>query len=91
MKCGRLEEDPYLYQGRGFTRGGGTNGKGGQQVVGGSEWVSRCGGGRYKRSVSGRVIVYWAVVSSLFEKYPKDYTQYSKHGESLKSRIQLCC
>ena len=26
----------------------------GQQVVGGSEWVSRCGGGRYKRRVSGR-------------------------------------
>ena len=51
-------------QGTRFTRGGGTNRKG-QQVVGGSEWVSRCGGGRYKRRVSGcgRVIVYWVVVS----------------------------
>ena len=43
--------------------------EGGPQVVGSSEWVSRCGGGRYKRSVSGRgrVIVYWAADSSLFD------------------------
>jgi len=69
VKYGRLEEDPIFIPGTRFTRGGGTNGKGGPQVVGSSEWVSRCGGGRYKRSVSGhgRVIVYWAVVSSLFE------------------------
>ena len=69
MKYGRLEEDPLFIPGTRFTGGGGTNGKGGLQVVGGSEWVSRCGGGRYKRSVSGRgrVIVYWAAVSSLFE------------------------
>ena len=40
-----------------------------QQVVGGSEWVSRCGGGRYKRRVSGRgrVIVGWVVVTLSFE------------------------
>ena len=32
--------------------------------MGGSEWVRRCGGGRYKRRVSGcgRVIVYCMVV-----------------------------
>ena len=46
--------------------------EGGPQVVGGLEWVSRCGGGRYKRSVSGRgwVSVYWAVVSYTIHNNP---------------------
>ena len=58
----------YLYRGRGLLEVVGPIGRG-QQVVGGSEWVSRCGGGRYKRRVSGhgRVIVYWVVVSLSFE------------------------
>jgi len=58
----------YLYRGRGLLEVAGPVGRG-QQVVGGSEWVSRCGGGRYKRHVSGcgRVIVYWVVVSLSFE------------------------
>jgi len=58
----------YLYRGRGLLEVVGPMGRG-AAGSGGSEWVSRCGGGRYKRSVSGhgRVIVYWAVVSSLFE------------------------
>jgi len=56
----------YLYQGRGLLELAGPIGRG-QQVVGVSEWVSRCGGGRYKRRVSGRgrVIVYWVVVIML--------------------------
>ena len=36
-----------------FARAGRTNVGGGHQVVGGSEWLRRCGGGRYKRRVSG--------------------------------------
>jgi hypothetical protein len=48
-----------------FARAGRTNGGGGHQVVGGSEWVRRGGGGRYKRRVSGcgRVIVCCMVCS----------------------------
>ena len=58
----------YLYRGRGLLEVAGKIGRG-QQVVGGSEWVSRCGGGRYKRRVSGcgRVIVYCMVVPFFFE------------------------
>ena len=43
-----------------FARAGRTNGGGGDQVVGCSEWVRSCGGGRYKRRVSGcgRIIVW---------------------------------
>ena len=54
--------------GPGFARTGRTNGGRGHQVVGGSEWV-RCGGGRYKRRVSGcgRVIVYSMAVPFFFE------------------------
>ena len=52
-----------------FACAGRTNGGGGHQVVGGSEWVRSCGGGRYKRRVSGcgRVIVYCIVVPFFFE------------------------
>ena len=52
-----------------FARAGRTNGGGWHQVVGGSEWVRRCGVGRYKRRVSGcgRVIVYCMVVPFFFE------------------------
>jgi len=58
----------YLYRGRGSFELVGPIGRG-HQVVGGSEWVSRCGGGRYKRRVYGRsqVIVYWMVVTFFFE------------------------
>ena len=42
----------YLYRSRGLLELVGPIGRG-HQVVGGSEWVSRCGGGRYKRRVSG--------------------------------------
>jgi len=58
----------YLYRGRGLLEVAGPIGRG-HQVVGGSEWVSRCGGGRYKRRVSGRgrVIVGWVVVTISFE------------------------
>ena len=41
-----------MYRGRGLLEVAGPIGRG-QQVVGSSEWVSRCGGGRYKRRVSG--------------------------------------
>ena len=59
----------YLYRGRGLLEVAGPIGRG-QQVVGGSEWVSRCGGRRYKRSVfrRGRFIVYCVVVSFFFEE-----------------------
>ena len=52
-----------------FARAGRTNGGRGHQVVGGSEWVGRCGGGRYKRRLSGcgRIIVYCIVVPFFFE------------------------
>jgi len=62
------KEDPYFYRAQSLLEVVGPMGRG-PQVVSGSEWVSRCGGGRYKRGVSGRgqVIVYWAAVSSLFE------------------------
>ena len=58
----------YLYRGRGLLEVAGPIGRG-QQVVSGSEWVSRCGGERYKRSVfrRGRFIVYCVVVSFFFE------------------------
>jgi len=58
----------YLYRVRALLEVAGPIGRG-QQVVGGSEWISRCGGGRYKKRVSGRgrVIVYWVVVSFSFE------------------------
>ena len=41
--------------------------------MGSSEWVRRCGGGRYKRRVSGcgRVIVYCMVVPFFFEYVQK--------------------
>jgi hypothetical protein len=57
--------------------------------------MGNCGGGRYKRRVSGcgRVIVCVRVGSETSAnhnltpgKYPKEHIQYSKHGESLKSR-----
>ena len=58
----------YLYRGQGLLDLVGPIGRG-RQVVGSSEWVSGCGGGRYKRRVSrrGQVIVYWMVVTFFFE------------------------
>ena len=38
----------YFYRGRGLLEVAGPIGRG-QQVVGGSEWVSRCGGGKYPK------------------------------------------
>jgi len=45
----------YLYRGRGLLEVVGPIGSG-RQLVGGSEWVSRCGGGRYKRRVYTRLL-----------------------------------
>ena len=58
----------YLYQGRGLLELAEPMGRG-HQVVGGSEWVRRCGGGRYKGRLSGcdRVIMYCMVVPFFFE------------------------
>ena len=97
-------EDVVFIPGPRFARAGRTNGEGGHQVVGSSGWAGSCGGGRYKRRVSGcgRVMVYCIqpLKMELIEgsetsanhnrtpgKYPKEYIQDSKHGESLKSII----
>jgi hypothetical protein len=56
----------FIYTVSGFVRDGRANGGGRHQVLGGSEWMGRCGGGRYKRSLSGGspVIVCFVCLSA---------------------------
>jgi hypothetical protein len=69
MKCEWWEESVVcIYTVLGFARDGRANGGGRLQVLGGSEWKGRCGGGRYERSLSGgsQVIVYVPFVPIFF-------------------------
>jgi hypothetical protein len=56
----------FIYTVPGFVRDGRTNGGGRNQLFGGSEWMGGCGGGRYKRCVSGGS---WVIVYSLFVQF----------------------
>jgi hypothetical protein len=59
----------FIYTVSGFARDGRPNGGGRHQILGGSEWKGGCGGGRYKRSLSGggQVIVYVVFVPIFFQ------------------------
>jgi hypothetical protein len=59
----------FVYTVSGFAQDGRANGGGRHQVLGGSEWMGRCGGGRYKRHVSGggQVIAYGSFVPFFFQ------------------------
>jgi hypothetical protein len=88
---------PVFIPGTRCTGSGGTNGEGGSGW-GGSEWVSWCGGGSI-REVVRSFEAFEDGINRWFRNvgmqiqtpgiHPKDYSQYPKHGESLKSRITI--